>query len=229
MVNLSFNKKIQELRKSKGLSQEKLSEIVGVSRQSIAKWELGQSYPEIDNIILISDLFGISIDDLLKNHNEECKFSGLQKDIRELDNLEIIEFLCRAKINTYAGSKNKVKSSRPNSNDLMYKEGNLKYIDSYLGSDKFIGEEGIWINEEPYWGMNYYGRVIGEGFSGSFLKEALRLVEVTRPFRGPIVYQKGDYTYHCIVEGEFKWFKGQEEIYFKDKKIYECIFHGGVV
>ena len=37
------------------------------------------------------------------------------------------------------------------------------------------------------------------------------------------------YKYHCIVNGEFKWFQGYEEIYFDDTKVYECFFHGGTI
>jgi hypothetical protein len=112
---------------------------------------------------------------------------------------------------------------------LSYEEGIFKYIDTYLGSKNFIGEEAIWIENKPYWAMNYSGRVLCDKFSGSFLKEVLSNVEVEKPYRGPKVYVKGDYIYQCMVEGEFEWFKGQEEIYLNNEKIYECIFHGGIV
>ena len=49
------------------------------------------------------------------------------------------------------------------------------------------------------------------------------------PYRGPIVYENGDYKYHCIVNGSFEWFNGYEEIFYKDKKVFECMFHGGLV
>ncbi|GAA0815073.1 hypothetical protein GCM10008914_02620 [Clostridium tertium] len=44
-----------------------------------------------------------------------------------------------------------------------------------------------------------------------------------------MLYQNQNHKYHCIVEGDFEWFKGYEEIYFKDVKVYECIFHGGII
>lgn len=224
---MKFNDKIQELRKEKGLSQEQLAEIIGVSRQSVAKWEGGKTYPEVDKLIELSNIFGISIDKLLKNI--ECEYSAKENIKTHRTNEEIIEFLCRAKKSTYAGHGGKVESSRPNSHDLAYSEDNLKYIDTYLGSERFSGEEAIWIDEHPFWAMNYSGRVIDEGFSGSFLKEVLSFVPKEKPYRGPMVYQKGDYKYHCIVNGEFEWFNGYEEIYHNDIKIYECIFHGGIV
>ena len=48
-------------------------------------------------------------------------------------------------------------------------------------------------------------------------------------FRGPKIYTKGDYHYHCKVDGEFVWFQEYEEIFYMDEKIYECYFHGGTI
>jgi DNA-binding XRE family transcriptional regulator len=49
---MRFQDKLQALRKERGMSQEKLAEMIGVSRQAVAKWEVGQSYPEIDKLIV---------------------------------------------------------------------------------------------------------------------------------------------------------------------------------
>lgn len=54
-------------RKALGLSQEQLAEQVGVSRQSISKWETGQSIPELDKLVVLSRIFGVSTDELLGN------------------------------------------------------------------------------------------------------------------------------------------------------------------
>lgn len=62
-----FSEKIQVLRKQNGLSQEKLAEKLDVSRQAVSKWESGQSVPEIDKIVAISDMFNVSTDYLIKN------------------------------------------------------------------------------------------------------------------------------------------------------------------
>ncbi len=58
--------KIQQLRKQNGMSQEKLAQLLGVSRQSVSKWESGQSLPEIDKIIQLSNIFEVTTDYLLK-------------------------------------------------------------------------------------------------------------------------------------------------------------------
>ena len=59
---MDFGMKLQSLRKEKGLSQEALAEKLHVSRQAVSKWESGAGYPEMDKLILISDLFGVTID-----------------------------------------------------------------------------------------------------------------------------------------------------------------------
>jgi hypothetical protein len=73
--------------------------------------------------------------------------------------------------------------------------------------------------------MNYMGSVRG----GDFLKAALWRVPADMPYRGPNLYQDGDYTYTCAGKGDFDWFTGNEEIYKSGEKIYECVFHGGAV
>lgn len=223
---MSFKEQLQTLRKAKGLSQEKLAEVLGISRQAVAKWEVGQSYPDIARLIALSDYFKVSIDKLVNDYEENCRLCIEEHSDNHI-NENIIDFLCRAKKATYAGKGIESESSRPNSHDLEYVEGNLKYIDTYLGGERFAGEEALWQDNIPFWSMNYIGRVLDERFSGSFLKEALSLVTKENPYRGPIIYQNGQYKYHCIVNGEFKWFQDHQEIYFDHIKVYECYFHGG--
>ena len=59
--------KISTLRKKNGWSQEELAERLDVSRQSVSKWESGQSVPELDKIVQMSELFGVSTDQLIKD------------------------------------------------------------------------------------------------------------------------------------------------------------------
>ncbi|MCR4556757.1 MAG: DUF5680 domain-containing protein [Saccharofermentans sp.] len=142
---------------------------------------------------------------------------------------EIVEFLIKAKQATYAGKGAETASSRVKSHDLIYKDGQYMYYDTYLGGDKFAGEEALWISEVPYWSMNYVGRVTGDNFSGDFLKEALLRVPEDKPFRGPDKYTNGDYEYLCSIDGDFEWFQGRETISCKGEEIYECYFHGGLI
>ncbi|MEG3040773.1 MAG: helix-turn-helix transcriptional regulator [Clostridium sp.] len=65
-----FGEKLQSLRKLKGMSQEKLAAQLAVSRQAISKWELGESNPDLENIIQISNFFEVTTDYLLKDEQE---------------------------------------------------------------------------------------------------------------------------------------------------------------
>ena len=61
---MTFAENLKMLRKQAGMSQEQLAEKLGVSRQAVTKWETGAGIPDIENIMAISMLFDISIDDL---------------------------------------------------------------------------------------------------------------------------------------------------------------------
>ena len=62
---MEFNEKLQELRKSRSLTQEELAEALFVSRTAISKWESGRGYPSIDSLKEISRYFSVTIDDLI--------------------------------------------------------------------------------------------------------------------------------------------------------------------
>lgn len=63
---MTLGEKLQKLRKARGLTQEELAEKVGVSRQSLSKWESDGALPDTGNIILLADLFGVTTDYLLR-------------------------------------------------------------------------------------------------------------------------------------------------------------------
>ena len=62
---MEFNEKLQELRKSKGLTQEELAKELYVSRTAVSKWESGRGYPNIDSLKELSRFFGVSVDELI--------------------------------------------------------------------------------------------------------------------------------------------------------------------
>lgn len=63
---MTIGRKITQLRTAKGMSQEQLAEALDISRQSVSKWEMDQSLPQIDKVLQLADLFGISTDALLR-------------------------------------------------------------------------------------------------------------------------------------------------------------------
>lgn len=68
---MTLGEKLCYLRKKKGISQEMLALQISVSRQAISKWELGEATPDTENILRLSELFGVSIDYLLKDEITE--------------------------------------------------------------------------------------------------------------------------------------------------------------
>ena len=64
---MKFDEKLHKLRKEKGLSQEELAEMMNVSRQAVSRWESGLSYPETEKIITLSEIFGVTVDSMLKD------------------------------------------------------------------------------------------------------------------------------------------------------------------
>lgn len=222
---MTFAEKLQILRKGKGFTQEALAGQLNVSRQAVAKWEAGMAYPDIANLIQISSLMHVSIDYLVKDQTCDVR----PADSRADDLLELIRFRLRANQNTYAAFMNETDPTRPNSHDFRYEEGAFIYHDTYVGGERFAGQEAIWKNGRAVYAMNYMGRVLGDRFSGDFLKEALRAADMDMPYRGPEHYQAGMYTYRCKVIGDFSWYQGEEEIICEGARVYECRFHGGVL
>ena len=104
---MNLKDKLQLLRKQNGYSQEQLADKLGIARQTISKWENGQAIPELNGLILLSDLYGVTIDRIVKE-NDECNVSlHLNSNI---DINKIIAFLLLAKKNTYAAADNKTAS-----------------------------------------------------------------------------------------------------------------------
>ena len=64
---MTLGERISDLRKKAGFSQEKLAELVGVSRQAVTKWESGNANPDTENLIRLAEIFGVSLDELCQN------------------------------------------------------------------------------------------------------------------------------------------------------------------
>lgn len=182
-------------------------------------------YPDISNLIQISNLFNVTVDYLVRD--QECMISFEDEEDSDLNKL--IDFRLEANVNTYAAYMNETDSTRLDSHDFEYSNGPYTYHDTYVGGEQFAGEEAIWLDGKIQYAMNYLGRVLEQRFSGDFLKEALRKADKKMPYRGPEYYQSGEYTYKCNVTGDIRWFQGYEEIYCNNIRVYECFFHGGIM
>ena len=78
---MNFAQKLQKRRKEVGFSQEQLAFELNVSRQAVSKWESGQGYPEVEKLIQLSDLLGISLDELMKETRQQpASFKPLEEE-----------------------------------------------------------------------------------------------------------------------------------------------------
>ena len=73
---MRFSEKLAVLRRREGLSQEQLADRLGVTRQSVSKWEGGAAMPELSKLVALSELFRVSVDYLVKDYLEEPERSG---------------------------------------------------------------------------------------------------------------------------------------------------------
>ena len=71
---MTLGQKLISLRKSRGMTQEELSEAIGVTRQTISKWELDTSTPDLDYLCKLCDLFGVTADYLIRPY---CKIAKI--------------------------------------------------------------------------------------------------------------------------------------------------------
>lgn len=69
---MTLGEKLARLRKARGMSQEQLAAALGVSRQAVSKWELGEAVPDVSRVVAMSELFGVTTDYLLKDVSEEA-------------------------------------------------------------------------------------------------------------------------------------------------------------
>lgn len=90
---MKFNEKLVKLRKENLLSQEELAEKLGVTRQTISKWELEQTTPDMDKLSQIAKLFNVSVDELLNETEEPIKANQASEKNKNKKNTAIVIIL----------------------------------------------------------------------------------------------------------------------------------------
>lgn len=151
---MTIGEQIQNIRISKGLTQECLAELLNVSRQSVSKWELDQSIPDVEKIIRMSKLFEVSTDTLLlRNGDEEKNKNALHlgsiylvvKDFER--SVEFYEKFLRIKVDSRCRSGNKfVEFHIDNKCISLMNENNIKGHCTDLSSPyKFV--QNYWVED----------------------------------------------------------------------------------
>ena len=89
---MALGERLKESRVNKGYSQGDVAELLHISRQSISKWENGNSYPDLDNLVKLSNYYEVSIDELLKE-NQEFKKKIAENEVKIEENYQKLDFI----------------------------------------------------------------------------------------------------------------------------------------
>lgn len=147
-----FGGRLLRLRRQRGLSQEEMAEVVGVSRQAVSKWEGAQTLPDIERLLVISDYFGVSTDWLLKgdaaasiNVDTEDTEDDIDTENAEMNSGENAGVAARTEINRTEMSR----AARQHS-----------FMVAATAVYSFLVSYGGWVSPVIGFRMSYYG--IGE-------------------------------------------------------------------
>lgn len=153
-----------------------------------------------------------------------------------LDRKMFVPFLIAAKLHTYArqGGQVGMPPFLPGARQLEYHEPPLLYRDIYFGENFFVGQETVYYETRPVWAMGYAGGILPgvapeleRGQIYAFLREALRQVEMERPYRGPESWCREPFTYTNHSQGDVERFWGIEVIGYRERPVYELRYSGG--
>ena len=147
---------------------------------------------------------------------------------------ELKSFLVEAKSATYASGDESMKIINDDkSTTITFKKGDWLYHDNYFGGEPFGGREVAFYKGQPIYFMGYYGWVIDSVVDANYvykiLMDALKLIPLDYPFRGPTEYTDGELLYRNNFTGEIDNFSGEEIISKNGRTIYEANYFGGFV
>ena len=142
---MGISEKITELRKQSGLSQEAFAEKIGVSRQSVSKWESGVSLPDVDKVVAICKLFGVPTDYLLMEEN-----NGIteESETNTEDSERYSDTLCNAAQPSENGIKNKKPKKKKTALRIIAAVLVLAIVAAAIGVPVYFG--GV---REAWWAM----------------------------------------------------------------------------
>jgi len=151
-----------------------------------------------------------------------------------MDKKKLLSFLIKARSNTYAGDRGKVKPAFPGSTQLEFKEGSWFYRDFYnLGNLIFMGLETVYSKGKPVWSMCYYGdfKKMTESEVDKILRTALIIHKDKVRLWEKVEWQRGQFKYLCTPDFNrgIDEVAGLEEIYKGEDKVYLFYYAGGFI
>lgn len=144
------------------------------------------------------------------------------------------KFALKAKNACYVGGGKHLLPYRQGSHDLQFFEEEWAYHDSYFGGWNFLGEEVVYLNDCPVWGMNYYGYILEPDKlkaeeAGRMIMRSLSAMYVEGRFLGGWTYAFEDMIYQDHNDGDIRRFEGLETIERNGQIVYRLSYHGGII
>lgn len=155
-MNLEIASRLVELRKKNNLSQEALAEKLGISRQAVSKWERAEASPDTDNLIALAKLYHVSLDELLKIHEDEENKDDIEKET-QIELFKSIELESDKGENRDSGQKDAEEDVHVGFDGIHVKDGNGEVHVSWSGihvhdkkqdNEVHIDKNGIRVNGE---------------------------------------------------------------------------------
>jgi len=180
-------------------------------------------------LINIKDLGDVILSAL--REKKQISFKAVDFEGKSAVNLESLrEFLCNARANTYAADSTGVENPRLlESTQREFQKASYFYRDvRFIGDKKVFGQEIIYQDSKPIWGMNYIGSKIGK-LEEIFLKEALFKLSDKCRLGQEHNYEKREYKYQDKGQGNLEEFSGKEEVLLNSKSVYSLNYNGGLI
>jgi transcriptional regulator with XRE-family HTH domain len=148
IMNIETANRLLQYRKKSGLSQEDLAEKIGVSRQAVSKWERAEASPDTDNLIILAQVYGVSLDELLNANPEDKTETPAEEAPAETTKDSVpakdeVSFRGGIHVNSHTGDKV----------DISFKNG--IHVDAADGTKVHIGSGKISV-DDPNGGKNYH-------------------------------------------------------------------------
>ena len=136
-MNIVTANRLLDYRKKNNLSQEELAEKIGVSRQAVSKWERAEASPDTDNLIKLAEIYGVSLDELIKGENEKTEKADFPQPDENTNYVEHERVSFKKGIHVHSKDGEKV--------DVSFRNG--VHVKSKDGSRVHVGFDGVYVHD----------------------------------------------------------------------------------
>lgn len=146
-MNVDIAYRLSKLRRDRGYSQEKLAEQLGVSRQAVSKWERAESSPDTDNLIALAELYGMSLDDLLKGGDAQTPDAMPAQDADAPNADDSAQAPCADVSDSSDESQQESSAAVPSGDHVHISWRNGIHVHDSEGAEVHVGWDGIHVTD----------------------------------------------------------------------------------